>query len=222
MKISKVFYSKKYRVARASLCASNKKKEMKKICQSPQTKMDILKTLVTKLNSQEPLNILETGTIRSYHEKHESTRIIAETTKGNVVSIDNAEESIKVAKDICKHLDNIDWLLGDSVKLMKMLGKDRFDLILLDSVNDPDHIFEEFKLALKLIKVGGTIMVDDFGVNVDGVGIDKTQRLAKKGVKLYDQLKKYSLVRYIRLHQSRKGVQGIIENIDQNLKNYNF
>lgn len=184
--------------------------------------MDILKTLVINLKLQEPLNILETGTIRSYHEKHESTRIIGETTKGNIISLDNSQESIKIAKDICKHLNNIDWLHGDSVELMKTLGKNRFDLILLDSVNEPNHIFEEFKLALNLIKIGGTIMIDDFGVDTNGMIPDKSQALAKKGTKVYNQLKSNSLLKYIRLHQSIKGVQGIIEHIDDTLKNWKF
>ena len=39
--------------------------------------MEVLGQLVRRLGSK--VNVLETGTIRSYHEGHESTRILGES-----------------------------------------------------------------------------------------------------------------------------------------------
>lgn len=187
-----------------------------------QQQMDILITLIQRLKNREPIQALETGTIRSYHEKHESSRIIGENIKGKLLSIDNSEQSIKVAKDICKHLNNIEWRLGDSLQVLKTLPENNYDLILLDSVNEPNHIFEEFKIALTLIKPGGTIMIDDFGVSTTGNIPDKTQPQAKKGVKIYTQLKEKGHLNKLVLHQSKKGVQGIVEHITSDFKQFKW
>lgn len=183
--------------------------------------MDIIADCI-KLIDSNYINALETGTIRSYHEKHESTRWLGESIKkGKIISIDIDPKSIEISKDICKHLNNIIWIKGDSLVEMDKLNDNSFDFILLDSVNDEDHIFEEFKLALKLIKLGGIIMIDDFGVGIDGEVPDKSQSLAKKGIKVYNELKQQGLLHHIKLHQSVKGVQGIFVYIKEELKNFN-
>ena len=65
-------------------------------------------------------------------------------------------------------------------------------------------------------------MIDDFGVGMDGSVPDKSQRGAQKGVKVFNVLKQYNLLNHIQLYQSRKGVQCILLNINNELKNFNF
>ena len=176
--------------------------------------MDVLRTILKDVPNA---NVVETGTIRSYHEKHESTRIIGESTTGRVISIDNSPKSIQISKDICKNLKNIQWILGDSISVLKTLPQNSYDVILLDSMNDKTHIFNEFLIALKLIKTNGILMIDDFGVSNNGVIPDRSQPAAQKGVEVFQQLLKRGLLRYLTLHQSVKGVQGIIR-VDDLLK----
>jgi predicted O-methyltransferase YrrM len=176
--------------------------------------MDVIRSLLKNIQNA---SVVETGTIRSYNEKHESTRILGESTTGQVISIDNSEDSIRISKDICKNLKNISWILGDSIDVLKSLPKTSYDFILLDSMNDKNHIYAEFLIAIHLIKVDGTIMIDDFGVSSNGSIPDKTQRSAEKGVKVYQEIVDRDLTKYLTLHQSKKGVQGIIK-IDENFK----
>lgn len=184
--------------------------------------MDIIRPLINMLRS-DYITALETGTIRTYTEKHESTRWLGESIKnGHIISIDIEPKHIEVSKQICKHLNNIEWIEGDSLKVMEKQEESKFDFILLDSVNNKDHIFEEFKLALKLIKLGGIIMIDDFGVGVDNAIPDRSQYDAVKGVKVFNILKENNLLKHLKLHQSRKGVQGIFINIQEELKQFNF
>ena len=43
------------------------------------------------------------------------------------------------------------------------------------------------------------------------------------GYNLYKRIKKYpNLLKHLKLHQSRKGVQGIFKNIQEELKNFKF
>tara|TARA_B100001063_G_C16775120_1_gene564660 strand:+ start:3621 stop:4181 length:561 start_codon:yes stop_codon:yes gene_type:complete len=186
--------------------------------------MDVIKILVNMLYSKvDYINALETGTIRTYTERHESTRWLGENIKnGKITSVDIEPKSIKVSKDICKHLNNIEWIQGDSLEVLKNQEESSFNFILLDSVNDKDHIFEEFKLALKLIKLGGIIMIDDFGVGTNNKIPDVSQPGAVKGVKVFNMLKEYNLLKHLKLHQSRKGVQAIFVDVNKELKDFNF
>ena len=184
--------------------------------------MDIIEYCIKNINS-EYINALETGTIRSYNERHESTRWLGENIKnGKIISVDIEPKSIEISKDICKHLNNIVWIQGDSLGVLKKQPENHFDFILLDSVNDKEHIFEEFKLALKLIKTNGIIMIDDFGVGINRSIPDPSQPLAVKGVKVFNELKKHNLIRYLKLHQSGKGVQALFLSVNKELKEFNF
>ncbi len=184
--------------------------------------MEVIARCIDRIKCEE-INALETGTIRSYNERHESTRWLGENIQnGHIISIDIEPKSIEISKDICKHLNNITWIQGDSLDVLKTQPENHFDFILLDSVNNKDHIFEEFKIALKLIKLGGIIMIDDFGVDKKGTVPDHTQPLAVKGVKVYDELVKHNFKKELYLHQSRKGVQGIILSVNEELKDFNF
>lgn len=104
--------------------------------------MDIIPTLINNIND-DFINALETETIRSYDEKHESTRWLGESIiNGKIVSIDIDSKSIQVSKDICKHLNNIEWIQGDSLEILNNLEESKYNFILLDSVNDKEHIFK--------------------------------------------------------------------------------
>ena len=168
--------------------------------------MDIIKEYV---NSDSVC--LETGTIRSYDEKHESTRVMGEVCK-SLVSIDTELSSITISKDICKNLSNIIWMMGDSLECMPLLQPRSYDFILLDSVNDPEHIYKEYLHALKLIKLGGTIMIDDFIPS-------QPQPDGKKGVKIFEMFKEQDKMHRMKIGVCWKGSQCIIENVDDEILN---
>lgn len=117
---------------------------------------------------------LETGTIRSYDEKHESTRHIGETLgeKGQLISVDIDQRSIEISKDICRHLSNINWVRSDSIEFLKSYEGLPFDIVFLDSVNDKDLIFQEFYHVLRYVKENSVIIIDDSGISNDGKYID--------------------------------------------------
>lgn len=154
--------------------------------------IDAINDIIKNVNNTNYIiTVLETGTIRSYHEKHDSTLHIARTlgNLGNVISIDNSMDSINIAKDICNGLTNIKWIHDDSHNALKDLLKYdyKFDFIFLDSMNDRDFIFEEFKISIPMMKVNGILMVDDAGINIDGTGIDEYPQ--QKGERVWQFLK---------------------------------
>ena len=116
------------------------------------------------------LNCLETGTIRTYTERHESTRHISEVIgiNGTLKSIDIDPKSIMISQTICNNAKNVEWVLSDSIEYLK-IDKDIYHFVLLDSVNDPAHIFKEFKLVAKKMYLNGVVMVDDAGVDFNKV-----------------------------------------------------
>ena len=114
------------------------------------------------------VNCLETGTIRSYNEKHESTFHISNIigNNGKLKSIDIEQKSIDISKDIFNNAKNVEWIMRDSIKYLEG-DKDWYHFVLLDSVNNPDHILNEFRLVVEKIYQGGVLMIDDAGVDFD-------------------------------------------------------
>lgn len=141
-------------------------------------------------NSSAEILAIETGTIRSYHEQHYSTLHIGNALKnrGKLYSIDFDENSIKISKDVCKELSNIEWIKSDSHDALRKFLKEnyKFDFALLDSKNDRDFIFEEFKLVLPMMKIGSILMVDDSGITPDGKSVDNFDQ--QKGEKVWEFL----------------------------------
>ena len=131
-----------------------------------------LRKVIHKLKDQfsENLRCIETGTIRSYTEKHNSTLHISETlgTRGSLISVDINPKPIEISKDICKNASNVEWVCSDSLEYLREYKGDKFHFAFLDTKNDKDYIFEEFKLVVSKMVVGGIIIVDDAGVNVTG------------------------------------------------------
>lgn len=136
----------------------------------------------------ENLRCIETGTIRSYNENHNSTLHIAKTLQsigGSFISIDINPKSIEISKDICKELANIIWICSDSIEYLKK-ENGIFHFAFLDTKNNPDFIFEEFRLIAPKMIVGGIIIIDDAGVDIVGNIVNGEQ---KKGHKVSKFLK---------------------------------
>ncbi len=139
---------------------------------------------IAELKTQKagPVYAIETGTIRSYEEKHESTLHISNALgeRGKLVSVDLEEDSIRISRDICKNAENVEWVLSDSISYLKNYTGPKLDLAFLDSANDAELIFQEMALVCGHINPGGVLIVDDAGVLPDGSGIEN-QSGAKKG-----------------------------------------
>ncbi len=138
------------------------------------------------------LNCIETGTIRSFHEKHESTRHISEviSNSGHLKSLDIESKHIEISKKICEGLSNIEWIECDSIEYLSK-DTDKYHFVLLDSVNDPNHIMAEFRLIANRVHVGGSIMIDDAGVDMEGNYTPNPENInqAKKGWVVWDWCK---------------------------------
>lgn len=119
------------------------------------------------------LQILETGSIREDTEQHRkgdgwSTLTFAKYINDNVpggyvTSIDlnvDVAERVLQRERVSQHVVlregySIEWMAS-----MLAAGQ-RFDVILLDSDNDPQLILHEFLIAQKLLRRPGLILVDD-------------------------------------------------------------
>jgi predicted O-methyltransferase YrrM len=146
------------------------------------------------------IEAIETGTIRTHSEHHESTRHIAEIMgeRGTLTSVDSSPEAIQVSRDICRHLHNIEWVESDSTAYLSGIHGQRFHFAFLDSANDEDVIFEEFRLTTPLMVEDGIVMVDDAGITSMLKSIDR-RRPAVKGHRVWRFLEscgaKYEVLR---------------------------
>ncbi len=119
------------------------------------------------------LQILETGTIRQDTEEHRlgdgwSTLAFAQLVDpehgGGVTSVDL---DTSVAASVLARMgvaDRVTLRQGYSVSLMASMlaAGQRYDVILLDSENDPQLILHEYMLAVNLLEARpGLILVDD-------------------------------------------------------------
>lgn len=142
------------------------------------------------LGKFDKVSAIETGTIRSFDEKHESTKHISRALgdRGRLISVDNSPKSIQISQKICDNAENVTWVLSDSIEYLGNIGSDIvFHFVLLDSVNDGKHIWKEFKNVAPRIVEGGILIVDDAGIKSGG--IDKSVP-AVKGHKVWTSLKK--------------------------------
>lgn len=169
--------------------------------------MENLKTALAVLKTRFPgtsLKCVETGTIRSYTENHNSTLHISESLgkDGSLISIDVNLKAIKISKDICKPCKNIGWVLDSSISYFSAT-KEKFHFVFLDSQNNKEFIFEEFKLAVSKMRLNSIMIVDDAGVNKDG-SIDTVQGGLKiirtKGHKIAPFLLSLGIVNFVRFN----------------------
>ncbi len=137
----------------------------------------------------EQICCIETGTIRSYDDKHESTRHIADAlgSRGHLISVDINPDSIRISKDICKDRTNIEWILASSTDYLKRLQNERFHFALLDSANDKDLIFSEFTLLIPHMAEDSIVIIDDAGIIPNGQRKDRLD-LAEKGHRIWEFL----------------------------------
>jgi len=172
---------------------------------------------ILKIRFGEELRCIETGTIRSYTEKHESTRHISEALglRGSLISIDVNSESIKVSKDICKNCcDNIVWVHSNSLEYLKEQDN-TFHFVFLDSVNDKNYIFEEFKLVVPRLVPGGILIVDDAGVLLDG-SVDSS-KVPEKGHRIAEFLSSLECADFV--VESPHGTQLWVDTMNLELNN---
>ena len=112
--------------------------------------------------------LIETGCVRRLHEGTESTYTISSAIrdKGTFFTFELEPKHIATCKELCGDLNQyIHYVEGDSVENLTSLVADqslsRIDFAFLDSVNDGDHIWKEFKSIEGSIPVGGILVVDD-------------------------------------------------------------
>jgi len=111
---------------------------------------------------------LETGCIRQLNEGTESTLTIARNLqdKATFYSFELRPEHIAVSRDCCGEYDRfVNYIEGDSVANLQSAAADgrlaAVHFAFLDSANDGDHIFNEFKAIEDAFISGGILIVDD-------------------------------------------------------------
>lgn len=133
------------------------------------------------------LSTLETGTIRNEGERYQindgwSTLTFAEYAKETDGSHTGIDLSIVAATNVLlKHnlLNGVKLIEGYSVDVLgeMLVGAElQFDVILLDSDNDPNLILHEYMLARHMLAPGGLLLVDD--VDLESTGVVKGHAIA--------------------------------------------
>lgn len=134
------------------------------------------------------LRVLEVGCARSTHPDHEvgdgwSSLTLArdaQKTDGSLAGIDL--DTRAAAELIGSHGLTEEFFEGSSLDVLPELAAQgrTFDVIFLDSGNDPDLVLSEFILSLRLIVRPGLLLADD---------MDQKDPEVVKGVKLIPYLK---------------------------------
>ena len=112
--------------------------------------------------------VVETGCIRDRYEGSDSTLLIASMIRdrGRFYTFELRPRHIEECRIVCGEFNAyIEYVQGDSVSnLAKLVGEgilDRVDFAFLDSANDADHIFSEFRAIENRFPPGAVLMVDD-------------------------------------------------------------
>lgn len=192
-----------------------KRKNMRdeKVNESDHLVMKHVIECIEKLKTQfDFIYALETGTIRSFDEKHESTKHISNTLgqKGKLISVDLSEKAINISKQICKNAENVNWILQDSIDYLNKLDKEIYEFVLLDSVNKSEHIFKEFQLVFSHVNKNGIIVIDDAGIKIDGSAKDVEVK-AEKGHLVWEFLKYCNIDFEVKMTPKGHGTQLILE-----------
>ncbi|MBN1818447.1 MAG: hypothetical protein JW828_13885 [Sedimentisphaerales bacterium] len=132
----------------------------------------------------ERIEVLETGTIRCYHEGGQSTRRLSDFlgSRGHITTIDLSFYSIRVSKEMCRYASNVTWIYSDSLTALDTMLREgrRFHMAFLDSVNQKQILFEEFRRVIPMMIRDSVVIIDDAGITPDGRGI-RTDVPAQKG-----------------------------------------
>ena len=119
------------------------------------------------VRNPQPL-LLETGCIRMLDEGTESTLTIASTLQGagRFLTFELRPEHIEICRQLCGDLNShIEYVEGDSVvNLQRMVASgdlQRVDFAFLDSMNNGDHIWNEFQALENSFAPGSILVCDD-------------------------------------------------------------
>jgi predicted O-methyltransferase YrrM len=115
-------------------------------------KLDYIKNFLDKIPN---INILEFGVMHG-----RSTRFFLDLCSqldGKLTSVDMNDHS--------KLFSDKNWLFihsrDDNVKLIDRLKTEKFDIIYIDSLHEPNHVKKILYSYYDLLKVGGRIFIDD-------------------------------------------------------------
>jgi predicted O-methyltransferase YrrM len=135
------------------------------------------------------LDVLEVGTIRETADAARpadgwSSLFFAEHAArhgGRVVGIDLDVSNARLVLERHGVDQHAELITGSSLDVMPRLISEgqTFDVIFLDSDNDPDLVMKEYAFALELIRPGGLILADD---------MDQDDQWVRKGLKLIPHL----------------------------------
>jgi predicted O-methyltransferase YrrM len=141
---------------------------------------------------RDSLRILETGMIRGTTDNYRtgdgwSTLTFAEHVRdhgGSLTSIDIDPEAAVAARAVLEQheldSDSVELVTGHSIDVLAGVAYRSkvpvFDVVLLDSANDPDLILHEYLTVYRLITSGGVVLIDD--VDMTSTGIVKGHAIA--------------------------------------------
>lgn len=127
------------------------------------------------------LDLLETGCIRNTAPGHRladgwSTLIFAEHVKAHSgsttsVDLDTAQAKAVLASECLAA--QVQFIEGHSVEILGALreqGK-TYDIVLLDSANDPELTFKEYQIAADMVRRPNLVVVDDVKYYSDSHGV---------------------------------------------------
>lgn len=147
-----------------------------------------------------PLRIVETGMVRSlkdeYHEGDGwSTLYLSRWTRDNgsvFISLDMDPGAVRAARNLLhdnglEEGPDITLLCGPSHEVLQTLDGP-WDLIYLDTADDPDNTVNEFNLLRNGIK-DTIVIVDDSSLDISTPGVNKARKLvgvaAREGVPMF-------------------------------------
>jgi hypothetical protein len=111
---------------------------------------------------------IETGSLRDPNEGTDSTRVIAATLgeRGRLYTFELDPKHLAVCREVCREFaDRIEYVEGDA-KVNLRQWRERGTLrqvhfAFLDSADDPEQIWEEFRAIEDLFVPGSVLVVDD-------------------------------------------------------------
>jgi len=121
-------------------------------------------------------NVLELGTLGGY-----STIWLAKNgAHVTSVEIDPKHRDVTLANTKGQGLDNVDVILGSTLDVLPRLAEEgrKFDFVFIDA--GWDEQWENFELAVKVTRVGGSIYVDNVVMKMLYGGDEKSESLVEK------------------------------------------
>lgn len=111
---------------------------------------------------------IETGSLRNLNEGTDSTRVLAATLgeRGRLYTFELEPAHLAVCREVCREFaDRIEYVEGDAkanLRRWRERGTLRqIHFAFLDSADDPEQIWEEFRAIEDLFVPGSVLVVDD-------------------------------------------------------------